>query len=302
MADNKKYYYLKLKEGFFDSDEMIILESMPDGYLYSNILLKLYLRSLKYQGRLMFNERIPFNSTMLAQVTRHSVGVIEKAMQVLQELGLVEVLDNGAIYMSDIQNFIGKSSTEADRIRTYRNQIEAEKNGSALPCTNVQQMSYKCTPEIELEREIDIERKTDTEKKTKNTPSGEARNTPSGESLPSQPMQSVENSVETVENAETRAERALNQRLNLHAENVIGEFKISYAYFIGKPHGDIPPDKLEGIKRAIIENGLNHRHIAAYFGDNGAGGTKPLYGDSDAKIYHFVSPGVVEILKRRCGE
>lgn len=127
-------------------------------------------------------------------------------------------------------------------------------------------------------------------------------NTPTSGGLPTLQSKTVENSVETVENAETQAERALTQRLNLHAENVIGDFKISYAYFIGKPHGDIPPDKLKGIKQAIIENGLNHRHIAAYFGDNGAGGTKPLYGDSDAKIYHFVSPGVVEILKRRCGE
>ena len=71
MADDKKYYYLKLKDNFFDSDAMIILESMQDGYMYSNILLKLYLRSLKFQGRLMFNEKIPYNSTVLAQVTRH---------------------------------------------------------------------------------------------------------------------------------------------------------------------------------------------------------------------------------------
>lgn len=72
VADNKKYYYFKLKDNFFDSDSMIVLESMPDGYIYSNILLKLYLRSLKNEGKLMFNERIPFNSTMLAQVTRHT--------------------------------------------------------------------------------------------------------------------------------------------------------------------------------------------------------------------------------------
>lgn len=38
MADNKKYYYLKLKENFFDSDSMVLLESMQDGILYSNIL------------------------------------------------------------------------------------------------------------------------------------------------------------------------------------------------------------------------------------------------------------------------
>ncbi len=76
MSDNKRYYYLKLKENFFDSDEMVLLESMPDGYIYSNILLKLYLRSLKHEGKLMFNDRIPFNSTMLATITRHSVGVV----------------------------------------------------------------------------------------------------------------------------------------------------------------------------------------------------------------------------------
>ena len=29
----------------------------------------------------MFNERIPYNPTVLAQVTRHNVGVIEKALK-----------------------------------------------------------------------------------------------------------------------------------------------------------------------------------------------------------------------------
>lgn len=170
MADNKKYYYLKLKEGFFDSDEMIVLESMPDGYLYSNILLKLYLRSLKYHGRLMFNDRIPFNSTMLAQVTRHTVGTIEKAMKIFQELCLVDVLDNGAIYMTDIQNFIGKSSSEADRVREYRLQIESEKSNNKLLSNNVQQKLYKCTPEIEIEIE-----NRDREKDRKNSAGAKRR-------------------------------------------------------------------------------------------------------------------------------
>ena len=39
MADNRKYYYLKLKEDFFNTDEMKILESMKDGYLYSLSLI-----------------------------------------------------------------------------------------------------------------------------------------------------------------------------------------------------------------------------------------------------------------------
>ena len=120
MSDNKKYYYLKLKENFFDSEEMIILQNMQDGYLYSDILMKLYLRSLKNEGKLMFRDLIPYTPPALAQVVRHQVGTVEKALKVFQQLGLIELLDNGAIYMLDIQNFIGQSSTEADRKRDYR--------------------------------------------------------------------------------------------------------------------------------------------------------------------------------------
>ena len=116
-ADNKRYYYLKLKENFFDSEEMIILQSMQDGYIYSDILMKLYLRSLKNNGKLMFKDVIPYTPEILATTVRHQVGTVEKALKIFKQLGLVEVLDNGAIYMMDIQNFIGESSTEADRIR-----------------------------------------------------------------------------------------------------------------------------------------------------------------------------------------
>lgn len=162
MADNKKYYYLKLKENFYDSEQMIILQNMQDGYLYSDILMKLYLRSLKTDGKLMFNNIIPYTPSILAQVVRHQVGTVEKALKIFKELGLVEILDNGAIYMLDIQNFIGKSSTEADRIRQYRQEISNEK---ILGCTNVQQMNDKNTPEIEIEIEKDIKKENIKRKK-----------------------------------------------------------------------------------------------------------------------------------------
>lgn len=168
MSDNKKYYYLKLKDNFFDSDQMIVMESMPDGYKYSNILLKLYLRSLKNEGKLMFNDRIPYNSTMLSQVTRHSVGDVEKALHLFKELDLVEVMDNGAIFVTDIQNFIGESSTEADRKRAYRKRIDEEKKQQKLALGQMSDKSPDKTPpelEIELEKELKIE-KENKEKKS----------------------------------------------------------------------------------------------------------------------------------------
>lgn len=134
---------MRLKQDFFETEEMIILESMQDGYLYSNILLKLYLRSLKRDGKLMFNDTIPYSAEVLATVTRHSVGTIEKAMDVFQKLGLVEVMDDGAIYMLQIQEYIGKSSTEAERKKRYRDRIKLEKREKNEALENLGHLSTK---------------------------------------------------------------------------------------------------------------------------------------------------------------
>ena len=166
MSDNKKYYYLRLKDNFFDSDELKILESMKDGYLYSNILLKLYLRSLKNDGKLVVNERIPYSADMLASVTGHQVGTIKQALSVFKDLGLIDVLDNGAIYMLDIQNFIGKGSSEADRKREYRQRIETDRTNVQ---TNLRQISDKSTPEIEIEIEIEKEIEKEIHSSAKST-------------------------------------------------------------------------------------------------------------------------------------
>lgn len=170
MSDNKKYYYLRLKDNFFDSDELKILESMKDGYLYSNILLKLYLRSLKNDGKLVVNDRIPYNAEMLASVTGHQVGTIKQALSMFKELGLIEILENGAIYMLDIQNFIGKGSTEADRRRSYDRKIAQEKELLKVESVrNLQEISEKSTPEIEIELEKDIEIEKDSSAKSTTT-------------------------------------------------------------------------------------------------------------------------------------
>lgn len=152
MSDNRKYYYMRIKENFFDSDEIKLLESIPNvGYKYSNILLKMYLKSLKFNGRLMFNDTMPYNSEMLSVVTGHSIGDVKDAIEKFKALGLIEVFDSGEIYMLDIQSFIGKTSTEADRIKAYRREVAQKKIQGV-------QMYNGSTPEldIDIEKEIDI--------------------------------------------------------------------------------------------------------------------------------------------------
>jgi len=153
MADNRKYYYLKLKDNFFDGDSIVLLENMQDGILYSNILLKLYLKSLKNGGRLQLDEHIPYTAQMIATLTRHQIGTVERALNIFRQLGLVEELDGGLLYMTDIELMIGQSSTEAERKRAAR--LE---NKALFPTrTNGGHLSDICPPEIEIKKEIDIE-------------------------------------------------------------------------------------------------------------------------------------------------
>lgn len=127
MSENKQYFYMRLKEQFFNSPELIAVESMEKGYQYSNILLKMYLLSLRGEGRLMAGT-IPYSPEMLARATGHDSETVREAIQLFVDVGLIEILDSGAIYILDIQNFIGQSSTEADRKRAYRERIEKERN------------------------------------------------------------------------------------------------------------------------------------------------------------------------------
>ena len=160
MSDNRKYYYLKLKENYFDDDSIVLLESMQDGVLYSNILLKLYLKSLKHGGRLQLDEDIPYTAQMIATITRQQIGTVERALQIFLKLGLVEVLDSGTFYMSNIELLIGQSSTEAERKRAARLQNKS----LSAPRTNGGHLSDIRPPEIEIELEKEIEIKREIEK------------------------------------------------------------------------------------------------------------------------------------------
>ena len=158
MSDNRRYYYLKLKESFFDEDAIVLLESMQDGILYSNILLKLYLKSLKNGGKLQLDEHIPYNEQMIATLTRQQVGTVERALQIFRALGLVEPLSGGILYMSNIELLIGQSSTEGERKRRARLALQKQKSllGTGADI---------CPPELEIEKEIDIEKEKERELK-----------------------------------------------------------------------------------------------------------------------------------------
>jgi predicted phage replisome organizer len=124
MAEVKKYYFLKLKDDFYNSEEIKVLESMPNGIYHSNLLTKLYLMALRYDGALKLNESMAYDEKMIAALTNLDLKFVRSGLQILASLGFIEKLEDGTIYMSHMQSFVGKSSNEAERKKKYRSKIK----------------------------------------------------------------------------------------------------------------------------------------------------------------------------------
>lgn len=165
MAENQKYYYMRLRADFFNRKDIILLESMQNGAVYCLILLKLLTASLENNGHLMLNEEIVMTPAMLATITRYDVGTVEKALQIFMQLGLVEQLPDDSYYMLEIEGMVGKTSTEADRKRLARAKVKALKGQTADKCLpNDLTLSDNPPPEIETEKEADINTEVDSDR------------------------------------------------------------------------------------------------------------------------------------------
>ena len=156
----KKYYWLKLKNDFFDDDTIQFIEEQENGVAYVNFYLKLCLKSLKTDGtliRLVGETLIPYDVKSLAKLTNTNIDVVRVAMDLFEKIGLIKILDGGEIYLTQLKEMIGSETEKAQLMRNKRardNQIG----------NNVTKALPNCYTEIEIEKEI--EKELDKEKET----------------------------------------------------------------------------------------------------------------------------------------
>ena len=165
MSESKKYYWLKLKSDFFDDDTIKFIEEQENGIKYSNFYLKLCLKSLKTDGkliRLVGETLIPYDINSLSKLTGVEFDTVRSAMQLFESIGLIKVLESGEIYLSQIDELIGSETDKAQMMRRLR----AEKK---LDGNNVTQMlpEKEIDIEKEKEKEKEIEKETDVAEITK---------------------------------------------------------------------------------------------------------------------------------------
>lgn len=145
MSDSKKYYWLKLKENFFDEKITKFLRKLPDGDKLVITYLKMQLKSLKTDGLLKYDRLMPSCEEELSLILDEDTNIVKLTVQALLQCNAIEILDDNSIFMIAMQELIGKECESAERVRKFR-----ESKKLALQCnTNVP----ICNTEIEIELE-----------------------------------------------------------------------------------------------------------------------------------------------------
>ena len=164
MAEGR-FYWLKLRRDFFKRHDIRIVESMPNGTEYILFYLKLLCESVDHEGNLRFSESIPYNEDMLATITNTNVDIVRSAVKIFTQLGMMEILDDGTLYMIEVEKMIG-SAVDNDNANRQRRFREKQKT-FALQDRYEGVTKNNESKSIELEKEIDTEIELDNRAKPK---------------------------------------------------------------------------------------------------------------------------------------
>lgn len=120
MKENKRFYWLKLRDDFFNTTEIKIMKSLPNGKDYIILLLQLRLLSINHNGLLQYNEYIPYDINTLASLTDTNVDIIRSGIKIFEGMKLLSILDDGTFFMEKISELVGGESKWAEYKRDQR--------------------------------------------------------------------------------------------------------------------------------------------------------------------------------------
>lgn len=177
--EDKKYYWLKLKRDFFKRHDIRIVEEMPNGKDYILFYLKMLVESVDHEGQLRFSDTIPYNEQMLATITNTNLDVVRAAIKIFTELQMMEIADDGTIYMSEVMKMIGSAADNDNARRQQRFRDRKKEEKKALPENSVTKNNADVTDsvtednesksiekEIEIDKELEIRERENKERNT----------------------------------------------------------------------------------------------------------------------------------------
>ena len=152
----KRYYWLKLKEDFFEQRVIKKLRKIAGGDTYTIIYLKLQLLAMKNDGKLVFeNVEDDFASEMALELDE-DIENVKVTLMYLEKNNLIETISDEEYFLPEVLSVTGSETASAIRVREHREKKKA------LQCNNnvitkkqdVIEVKQECSVEKEKEKEI----------------------------------------------------------------------------------------------------------------------------------------------------
>ena len=173
MANDVKW--IKITTGVFDDEKMLMIESMPSADSIIVIWFKLLTLAGKQNndGVFMMSNRIAYTDEMLAAIFRRDLNTVKLALNVFQQFGMIEVVENVITIPNwgkhqSLDAYEKKKARDRDRIaqkRAAQKALVAGLSQDSRPTVAKESPSVAFT-EREEERDIDIEEEKESKRET----------------------------------------------------------------------------------------------------------------------------------------
>lgn len=159
LKENKRYYWLQLKEDFFTSKEMKLLRRLPGGNEHTIIYLKIMLASLQDGGKIYFENLGHDLAEEISLLIDEDIEAVRMTLLFLTNKQLLTTKDKFEFQLEQVPELLGSETASTRRSRKYR---ELQK---ALQC-NTNATECNGDIDIDIEKDIDIEREIERDKKS----------------------------------------------------------------------------------------------------------------------------------------
>lgn len=171
MAEEKRYYWIKLKTDFFDLETIDWLKSQDNGCEYIVLYQQLCLMTANKDGEMAMQigeMLVPYDAKKIARDTKTDIDTVIVALKLFSQIGLIYKQENGIFRIPAVTEMVGSECDSAQRVRKHREKQKSlqsnsnvtetmlPSNESALPSNEELEFRVKSLDkEIEIEREID---------------------------------------------------------------------------------------------------------------------------------------------------
>ena len=146
VTENRRYYWLQLKDDFFNSKEMKLMRKLPGGEEITIIYLKMMLASLAEQGKLYFEGLAEDLAEELSLIIDEDPEAIRLTLMFLTKKKLLTTSDNYQFNLEQVPEMVGSETASTRRSRKHR---ETQK---LLQCNTT---ATKGNGDIDLDIDID---------------------------------------------------------------------------------------------------------------------------------------------------